>query len=36
MYDLDNWSKNSLKNFALKNCLFGRTNTVKNNDKLCL
>ena len=36
MYDLDNWSKNPLKNFTLKNCLFGGTNTVKNNDKLCV
>ena len=23
VYDLDNWSKNPLRNFTLKNCLFG-------------
>ena len=32
-YDLDNWPKNSLGSFTLKNCLFGSTNIVKNNDK---
>ena len=31
--DLDNWPKNPLRNFTLKNCLFGATNTVKNNNK---
>ena len=33
VYDLDNWTKNPLRNFTLKNCLFGATNIVKNNDK---
>ena len=33
VYDLDNWSKNPLRNFTLNNFLFGATNTVKNNDK---
>ena len=28
-YDLDNWLRNPLNNFALKNCLFGATNIVK-------
>ena len=32
-YDLDNWPKNSLGSFTLKNCLFDSTNIVKNNDK---
>ena len=33
VYDLDNWPKNPLRNFTLKNCLFGATNEVKNNNK---
>ena len=33
VYDLDTYPKNPLNNFALKNCLFGATNTVKNNIK---
>ena len=32
-YDLDNWPKNSLKNFTSKNCLFGATNLVKVSNK---
>ena len=32
-YDLDNCSKLRLRNFILKNCLFGATNIVKNSDK---
>ena len=31
--DLDNWPKNPLRNFTLKNCFFGSTNIVKDNDK---
>ena len=34
VYDLGNWAINSLKNFALKNCLLGATNIVKNNDRV--
>ena len=33
VYDLDNWPKNPLRKITLKNCLFGSTNIVKNNDK---
>ena len=33
VHDLDNWPKNSLRNFALKNYFFGSTNIVKDNDK---
>ena len=33
IYDLDNWLKNPLRNFTLKNCLFGSTNIVKYNGK---
>ena len=33
VYDLDTWPKISLRNFTLKNCLFGATNVVKDNDK---
>ena len=33
VYDLDNCSKLRLRNFILKNCLFGATNIVKNSDK---
>ena len=32
-YDLDDWPKNSIKHFELKNCLFGATNIEKNSDK---
>ena len=35
VYYLDNWPKNPLRNFALKNCLFGVINIVKNSDKKC-
>ena len=31
--DLDAWPKIPLRNFTLKNCLFGATNIVKNSDK---
>ena len=31
--DWDNRPKNLLRNFSLKNCLFGATNVVKDNDK---
>ena len=33
LYDLDAWTRKPTKNFKFKNCLFGATNTVKNNDK---
>ena len=33
VYDLDNWPKVQLRNFTLRNCLFGATSIVKNNDK---
>ena len=33
VYDLDNWPNNPLRNFTLKNCLFGAFNIGKNNDK---
>ena len=33
VYDLNTYPKNPLNNFALKNCLFGATNIVKNNVK---
>ena len=33
VYDLDAWPKIRLRNFTLKNCLFGATNTIKNSDK---
>ena len=33
VYDLDNWPKNSLKNFTLKNCLFGLADIAEDNDK---
>ena len=37
VYYLDNWPKNPLRNFALKNCLFGAINIVKNSDKkMCI
>ena len=29
VYDLDNWAKNRLRNFTLKNCLFGSTNITR-------
>ena len=32
-YDLDTWPKIPLRNFTLKNCLFGATNIVKSSDK---
>ena len=33
VYDLDDWPKNYLRNFTLKNCLFGVNNIVKSNNK---
>ena len=33
VYDLDAWPKILLRNFTLKNCLFGATNIVNNSDK---
>ena len=33
VYDLDNLPKIPLRNFALKNCLFGATNIAKNSYK---
>ena len=33
VYDLDGWPRNPTNNFKLKNCLFGATNIVKDNDK---
>ena len=33
VYDLDNWPKVPLRNFAIKDCLFGAINVVKNSDK---
>ena len=29
VYELDNWARNCLSNFTLKNCFFGTTNIVK-------
>ena len=38
VYDLGDWPKILLRNFTLKNCLFGATNIVKKSDKekLCI
>ena len=33
VYELYDWAKIPLKNFTLKNCLFGATNIIKNSDK---
>ena len=33
VYDLDAWPKVQLRNFTIKNCLFGATSIVKNSDK---
>ena len=33
VYELNAWPKNTTNNFRLKNCLFGATNRVKNDDK---
>ena len=33
VYDLDAWPRNPTNNFKFKNCLFGATTIVKNNDK---
>ena len=33
IYDLDNWPKNPLRNFAINSCLFGATNIVKKMKK---
>ena len=32
VYDLDNWSRNPLNKFTLKNCLFGDAIIVKTTD----
>ena len=32
IHDLDNWKKNPLENFRLKNCLLRASNIVKNGD----
>ena len=32
VYGLDNWSRNPLNNFTLKNCLFGGAIIVKTTD----
>ena len=32
-HDLDYWPKILLRNFTLKNCLFGVNNIVKDSDK---
>ena len=31
-YDLDAWPKILIRNFTIKNCLFGATSIVKNSD----
>ena len=33
VYDLENWSNSPLRNFTLKNCLFGATNIAKDSDE---
>ena len=33
VYDLNYWPKLPLRNFTLKECLFGATNIVKNSDR---
>ena len=33
VYDLNDWPKYPINNLKFKNCLFGATNIVKNNDK---
>ena len=33
VYDLEAWPKIPLRNFTLKNCLFGAANIVKNGNK---
>ena len=33
IFDLDSWPKIPLRNFTLKNCLFGATNRAKDSDK---
>ena len=33
VYDLDAWQRIRLRNFTLKNCLIGATNTIKNSHK---
>ena len=33
LYGLEFWLKIRLRNFTLKNCLFGVTNIIKNSDK---
>ena len=32
-YDIDAWPKMQFRNFAIKNCLFGVTSILKNNDE---
>ena len=37
IFDLDNWPRNSLNSFILKNCLFGATIIVEtNNNSMCI
>ena len=36
VYDLDACAKILVRNFAIKNCLFGATSIVKNSDKKCV
>ena len=33
IYDLDGWTKVPIRNFAIKNCLFGAANIIKKSDK---
>ena len=33
VFDLDTWPNNLLRNFTLKNCLFGATSMVKSSDR---
>ena len=33
VYDIDTWPRNLTKNIKFKNCLFGATSILKNNDK---
>ena len=33
IFDLDSWPKIPLRNFTLKNCLYGATNRAKDSDK---
>ena len=33
VYDIDNWPEIRIRNFTLKNCLYGATSLEKNSDK---